>query len=301
MWMLQVLSLDQIRRLRYFHPETGTLSHLDNVRKRMSRLAKAGYLVGDEIWGEHTRKRERIYRLGKEALEPLSFYHGIEQTRVHRPKGQNTFRQVYHSLLVSVCAVRIVENLRDRSLDTFETPNLDPLEIPFYQTHMVGDARKKKHVERFVSQEDISVPGYGHMLRLRPDLVFALGKENAYRLYFLEADRGTESHAEIEVKLRGYHQYQKANDPNQPGQNLWQRYGVSREIPQEMRDFRVLFVTTTEKRIGLLRASLQGKPGYELVAFTTIEAAKSSNMVSDKVWMVPSGEKVALLKTEDIS
>ncbi|MEE4247007.1 MAG: replication-relaxation family protein [Kangiellaceae bacterium] len=287
-WMLQVLSLDQIRRLRYFQEETGKLSHPDNVRKRLSRLAKAEYLIGDELWEEYSRKRMRIYRIGAAALPPLSYHFGVEQTRVHRPKAQNVFRQVHHTLLVSECAVRIVESLRGSD---FEVPRLPPVEVPFYQTHMVGNPRSKKHVERFVSQEDIWVPTASKPHRIRPDLVFALGKEGAHRLFFLEADRGTESHAEIAAKQKGYACYAKAPDPDDPRKYLWQRYGA-------MRDFRVLLVTTTERRIKGLRSSLQNEPGFELMAFTTEEQLQHSNMAMEAIWTVPNGEQHPLLKSE---
>ena len=290
-WMLQVLTLDQIRRLRYFQEDTGKLTHPDNVRKRLSRVAKAGYLIGDELWEEHSRKRMRIYRIGSEALGPLRYHYGIEQTRVHRPKAQNVFRQVHHSLLVSECAVRIIESLRDSD---FEVPRLPPVDVPFYQTHMVGNPRSKKHVERFVSQEDIWVPGSPKPHRIRPDLVFALGKQGGYRLFFLEADRGTESYPEIAEKQRGYFQYARTADPINPGKLLWQRYG-------KMRDFRVLFVTTSEKRIAGLRNALQEEPGFELAAFTTSEAVNTSNMVFDQIWVVPSNEQATLLRTESSS
>lgn len=285
-WMLQVLTLDQIRRLGYFQPETGLLSHPDNVRKRMGRLAKAGYLVGDDIWEEYTRKRQRVYRLGKEALAPLNYHFGIEQNRLHKPKAQNTFRQVYHSLLVSECAVRIVECLRGTP---FETPDLLPLGMPFYLTHTVGNPHSKKHVERFVTQEDIPAAGQQNPYRIRPDLVFALGTEGVYRLFFLEADRGTESAAEIALKLRGYHHYHRFADSRQPGRYLWNRYG-------EVRDFRVLVVTTTANRIASLREKLEQEPGFELAAFTIAEKVKKADAVLDEDWTVVSGACRALLR-----
>ena len=285
-WMLQVLTLDQIRRLRYYQPETGELSHPDNVRKRMSRLTRAGYLAADDIWEEHTRRRQRIYRIGKEALAPLRYHYDIDQARIHKPKIQNTFRQVYHTLLVSECGVRIVESLRGSD---FETPALAPLDVPFYHTHAVGNPRSKKHVERFVSQEDIADPGQETPYRIRPDLVFALGKNDLFRLFFLEADRGTESPSEIAEKLRGYYQYARTLDPSEPGRWLWKKYGSAR-------DFRVLVVTTTEKRLSVLRERLINVPGFEMGAFATAEAVQQANMVHDEIWTVPNGSCRSLLR-----
>ena len=285
-WMLQVLSLDQIRRLRYFQSDTGTLSNLDNVRKRLARLTRTGYLRADDIWKEHTRVRQRIYRLGNEALPALRYHFGIDQTRVHKPKAQNTFRQVHHTLMVSECAVRIVECLRNTE---FETPDLPPLDIPFYHTHAVGNPRAKKHIERFATQEDLHVPGHLKPFRIRPDLVFALGKGGTHRLFLLEADRGTESYTEITEKLRGYRYYAEKRDPADPGKFLWQRYGP-------VRDFRALFVTTTQKRMESLRASLSKEPGFGLAAFADFAQVCDRNICFEEVWKVEDGSFQPLLR-----
>ena len=49
LWMLRVLTLGQLRRLGYYQPDTGQLSVLDNVRKRLKRLWDAGYFEGTRL------------------------------------------------------------------------------------------------------------------------------------------------------------------------------------------------------------------------------------------------------------
>lgn len=284
LWMLRVLTLGQLRRLGYYQPDTGRLSSLDNVRKRLKRLWDAGYLQGDIL----RPGNERIYFLGERALEPLGEHAGIVQSRLYRPRSTETMQQLRHPLMVSECACRFTEAIRGTDL---ETPELPPLWVPFYHTHAVGDPSKKKHVERFVTQEDLRVPAHVAPLRVRPDLVFALTKGDASRLFFLEADRGNEGPQEIAAKQLGYSHYFRARDPEQPERYRWQRYG-------DMHDFRVLFVTTHPRRIELLRRHLRDQPGFELMAFAGLENLQEKSAVFDPIWTVADESRRALMKRE---
>ena len=283
LWLLRVLTLGQIRRLRYYQPETGRLTAMDNVRKRMRRLWNAGFLVGDRV----LETKERIYFLGDQAIPALRERYGIEQRRVYRPRIEAGL-QLHHPLLVSECAVRVVESIRESDL---ELCDLAPLHVPFVHTHAIEDATKKKHIERFVSQEDLLVAGSSTPLRIRPDLVFGLRKGARGRLYFLEADRGFESPKEIATKLLGYFHFQQAIDPQEPARLRWQRYG-------DFADFRVLLVTTTPQRVQNLVRTLERQPGWNLAALTTEEAVKEKSMVFEGIWWNQQGEGRALAKNE---
>ena len=282
LWMLRVLTLEQIRRLRYFQPETGRLSSLDNVRKRLKRLWDAGYLLGDTLRDTN----ERVYFLGQEALAPLREHAGIEQRRLYRPRGADTMTQLLHPVLVSECAVRVVEALRGAESALVDLP---PLGVPFYHTHAVADPATKVHVRRFVTQEDVEVPSQAEPFRIRPDLVFAFRQGDASRLYFLEADRDTESPQEIARKQLGYAAYAEAVDPRS-GELLWHRYGA-------ITDFRVLFLTTRQKRVERLRSYLADKPGFDLMAFSSVGDVQGRNIVFDGVWSTIGGEGRALAVT----
>lgn len=282
LWMLRVMTLDQIRRARYFQADTGRLSSLDNVRKRLKRLWDAGYLKGDRLLETH----ERVYFLAQAALAPLRECHGIEQRALYQPRGFDTMQQLLHPLLVSECAVRITEALRGTEMTLVDLP---PYGVPFYHTHTVGNPSAKKHVRRFVTQEDVDVPGEGS-LRIRPDLVFALAEGDASRLFFLEADRDTESPKEIARKQLGYAAYAAAPDPTLPNRLRWHRYGV-------IRDCRVLLLTTSTRRVERLSSYLRAKPGFDLLAITSIEAVKDKNIVFDGVWTTAHGPHRPLAQT----
>lgn len=300
LWMLRVMTLGQLRRVGYYQSDTGRLSSLHNVRKRLRRLWTAGYLSGDTL----LETRERYYQLAEPALPALYETYGIEQRRLYKPRGLETMRHVHHTLMVSECAVRVAESLRESEITLLD---LLPLRVPFYHTHTVGDVRKKKHVNRFVTQEDLLLRGRTSPLRIRPDLVFALTQREISRLYFLEADRGSESPQEISAKQLAYHHYATApafpptptasapdpenlfQQPQPQPQYRWQRYGA-------VQSFRVLFVTTDDRRLTKLTQALQEKPGFELMAFTTIAALQQQNMIFGPIWTNQHGPDRALAR-----
>lgn len=287
LWMLRVMTLEQIRRVRYYQPETGRLSSFDNVRKRLKRLWDADYLSGDRL----LETNERIYFLGQQALGPLRECYGVDQQKLYQPRGFDTMQQLLHPLLVSECAVRVTEALRGTDMKLVD---LQPLEVPFYHTHAVGDPSAKKHVKRFVTQEDVVVRGQPEPFRIRPDLVFSLKQGDASRLFFLEADRNTESPKEIVKKQLGYAAYAATPDSQSPRQFLWQRYSAAK-------DLQVLFLTTAHRRVGLLQKHLADQPGFDLMAFTSIEELQGKNMVFDGVWTTETGSERPLATRDEDS
>lgn len=280
LWMLRVLTLGQLRRLGYYQPDTGQLSVLDNVRKRLKRLWDAGYLEGTRLLDT----KERVYFLGEQALPSLRERYEIEQRRIYQPKLESDL-QLLHPLMVSECAVRMVEAVRETD---FELINLDPLSIPFVHARTVGDTKKRRYVDRFVAQENIPVLG-DDPARIRPDLVCGIGKSGRSRLYFFEADRDTESPQELLKKQLAYARYWDALDPNDPQRRLWQRYGA-------FRDFRVLIVTVSQRRMENLAAALEGQEGWELMALTTLEQLEAEHPLFGSIWRNQQGVGRALAR-----
>jgi len=281
LWMLRISTLGQIRRVHYFQQDSGgKLSAFDNVRKRLRRLMEAGYLTADTF----LETKERIYMLGAKALPPLAERYGIVQSRLYEPRGNDTLTQIRHPLMVSEVATRLVESLRGSAV---ELVDLEPLVVPFVHTHAIADSTQKRHVDRFVSQFDLEVDGV--VLRIRPDLVFGLKAEGRARLYFVEADLGSESSQQIAEKFRGYHAYRIAPDPQNRSNPCWRRYGA-------FEDFRVLFVTMTELRVKSLVRFLANRPGFELSAFSMLDAIKEQNMIFAGAWTSQQGTGRPLMK-----
>ncbi len=283
LWMLRVLSISQIWRLVCYRPEANILSNFDNMRKRLKRLCDAKLILSDTL----IDTQERLYTLGQDGLYMLNRHLGIDQYRVYQPQYDTLFH-VYHPLLVSECATRIVEALRQTEI---ELVLLEPLSIEFYHTHALADGEKRKHTERFITQEDLRVAGHHEAFRIRPDLVFALKIGQHQRLFFIEADRGYESRMMIAKKQKGYHHYKSYPDPLDPERTLWQRYG-------DMGDFRVLFVTTTARRTQSLEKALQKYPGFSLMALTTEAEMKDQHFFYGPIWRVNGEASRSLLKPD---
>lgn len=280
LWMLRALTLGQLRRLGYYQPDTGQISVLDNVRKRLKRLWDTGYLEGRRLF----TTKERVYLLGEPALPALRERFGINQRRLFRPKLESDL-QLLHPLMVSECAVRMVESVRENE---FELAPMLPLGIPFVHTRTVGDATKRRHTDRFVAHEDIVVPGE-EQARIRPDLVCGLEKQGRSRLYLWEADRDTKSPQEVLAKQLAYAQYWNALDPEEPHKRLWQRYGP-------FQDFRVLIVTTSQRRLENLASALAGHDGWELVALTTLEQLEHRDPLFAPIWRNHQGKERTLAR-----
>ena len=286
LWMLRVMTVDQLRRMAFYQPKTGRLSNLNNTRMRLKRLEDAGYLRGELVRHEHSNHQEKVYFLDQPALKPLERF-GVVQNRISEFKALHTHRQIYHALMVSECGVRMWESVRQTDIPL---PKLAPFQMPFYHTHAVANRHTKKHVERFITQVDVPVPGKHHPYRVRPDLIFGLERSGLARLFFLEADRGFEGHQEIAAKLEGYVHYARLENPDAPGELAWHQYGLKR-------DFRVLFVTTTERRLQNLWDSLHTIPGFELWAMTTFDALKNQNPILDTIWKTADGSLRALMRS----
>lgn len=183
---------------------------------------------------------------------------------------------------------RVVEALRQGPESGLELSSLQPLGVPLVHTHLVGNPKKRRHVERFVSQVDLEVAG-SETLRIRPDLVFGLEKGGRGRLYFLEADRGSERPSDVAAKLAAYETYLEAPDPEKPGRRLWQRYGG-------FGDFRVLVVTTTKRRVRSLADAMRDQSGWDLVNLTTARRMRRESPLFGEIWLNQFGSERALAK-----
>lgn len=265
LWMLRVLTLDQILRLQYYRSDAAKHSSRINLRKRLRALEAGGYLEGLPFRNEG--KLEKVYYLGPAALSHLARY-GIGQKRLYTPCAALAPPQLLHPLMVSECAVCVVESLRGTSVIT---PGLAPFEAPFYGTHVVENPRAKQHVKRFLTQEDVQAPG--RRLRIRPDLVFALRLDDTARLYFLEADRGLEGARILAEKLEAYKTFFNLYGP------LWMKYHPA------VRDARVLVVFDTPQRAGVILRSLPDGAVCSGVSFAALPSLQRCNAVFDPIWM----------------
>jgi len=280
LFMFSVMTVDQIRRTRYYQPDTGRLSSRDNVIKRLCRLRSAGYLRSEDVYTPE-RRRTQVYRLGKAALAELHLTNPlISQSRLYEP-AERTAHQMLHSLMVTECAVRVIESLRG-SEPPVHTPNIGHLDLPFYHSRVVSDPTERSSLSRYATHRRIHFRGADQTIR--PDLTFALQRDGAARLFFLEADRGTEGYRQLEEKIRAFDAFDRYHGDNPPSEPL------CREYAPEIRDVRVLFVTTTPRRIEGIVGKLQDVPGLDMVRFSTIDLIGNANMVFDAPWYLLDGD-----------
>ena len=277
LFMWDVMTFDQVRRIRYYEPVSGRLTTARNVSSRLSRLTRARYLRGQ--WLNTTWGRRRGFVLGERSL--LELRRVVPKIQQASLSGRVPLHQIEHALMVTECACRLVESLRD--CDDVEVPSLEPLGLPFYSAYTVGVPSARRHEHRFVT----------HHQGVRPDLVFALRDAvgRACRLFFVEVDRGTEGVAKIEQKLWAYSAYSTAADAPH------RHYGT------DIDDIRVLFVASSRRRIHSIRDRLSSNPGFSLLAMAVAEDlfGSAKNFVLDPVWMVPDGSWRPLIRRAPVS
>jgi len=272
LFMLGVMSVDQIRRVRYFQPETGGLSVKGNVLKRLSRLRKGGYLRSEAVYTTG-RKQILVYRLGDAGLQQLQVRNPrISQTRLYSAP-EKTAHQMLHALMVTDCAVRIIESLRSTDVTS---PKIGPLALLFYHSRVVADPGERGALRRFATHHEMRFRGEDRTIR--PDLVFALQRGKRARLFLLEADRGTEGYGQLEEKVRAYDAFSRVHLDNPPNAPLCTEYSDA------IRDLRVLFVARSVNRIDGILRRLRDVPGIEMIRFTTKDHIMNSNMAFDAPW-----------------
>jgi hypothetical protein len=121
---------------------------------------------------------------------------------------------------------------------------------------------------------------YGEKIPIVPDGLFSIKIGERIENFFLEADRGTMPIPKIRKKMLGYIQ-------------LYRR-GLHKEV-FNLPHFRVLIITTNEKRRGLMMDELRGI-GYclNMFLFALWQDIQPHSML-DKMWIKCRGESVSLL------
>jgi hypothetical protein len=240
------------------------------VRARLARLREAGYLRAERVYDEE-RRNILAYRLADRALPELrNKNQAVTQREVYKPP-ERTAHQLLHSLMVSECAVRVIESIRDSDL---VAPALAPLGLPFYHARVVAEPGPRRSVQRFVTQDEVEIDGRGYSIA--PDLVFALRRGERERLFLVEADRGGEGYSELQRKVRAYGAYERS---------LCGRGGC--KYSDVVRDVRVLLVALSGVRIKGVLAHLAATatPGAELLRCAPLEIVRGANMVFDAPWL----------------
>ena len=149
--------------------------------------------------------------------------------------------------------------------------------IPEY----VGEKTEGKGVHKYIRDVVCDVQDLSQKLSHTPDGVFALQKEGKPALFFVEVDRGTEVLSQEDKgflkAVRFYLNY--LVDEQQPYQRYRQDFGC-----EGFKGFRVLFVTTSEKRLENMRQAVSALPFHRSQAKRFIWLSTFEQMAPERMF-----------------
>lgn len=114
--------------------------------------------------------------------------------------------------------------------------------------------------------------GKSKYITVNPDAFFGILSPRGKSYYFLEADLGTESSKRFERKIVAYRQYWKSG-------KYQEMYGFG--------SFRVLTVTTGERRLNNLLKTANGLGAKSMFLFVAQELTITNNLFG-KIWLAPN-------------
>jgi hypothetical protein len=231
-----------------------------SCQKRMSQLRKAGLVqrcFTPVIYEK--QKRETVYTLARKGAKELARALNMSpQGLAGSAKFSSFFLE--HSLRISnfMCSLEAVLRKTSAKLVSWKTE------------------RQLRSLKLRVSNPE----QYGEKIPIIPDGLFSIKIGERVENFFLEADRGTMPIPKIRKKMLGYIQ-------------LYRR-GLHKEV-FNLPHFRVLMITTTEKRRDLMMQELKDI-GYclNMFLFALWREIQPQN-ISEKIWLKCRGERMTLL------
>lgn len=119
---------------------------------------------------------------------------------------------------------------------------------------------------------------------VHPDALIELSASSNFekerKLFFLEIDRGTESHEVIRDKLMGYHLFQE--------QNIQRNFG-------NFADFRVLFQAHSKRRETNIRNMLSDHVAKKMLWTTSKDRINEDTVLFEPVWINSEGEEKKII------
>jgi hypothetical protein len=230
LYRYRYLSLPQVERLHFASEQT--------AGRRVRRLRAAGVVDDFRVPGVD----ERLVRLTPQGLALVAEHLrvtiddlGDVPTRT-RPKD---YYFVRHFLATSDFRIALTEACEKRGDTTL---------LGFLPEHL--GVRTEGGVQKYLRDVIADATRPGAHVTHTPDAVFALERAGRSALFFLEIDRGTEGISDPErgfaKTLRFYLNYLKTAG--------YQRYQTDFRVTEPFAAFRVLVVTSSEKRLENIRA-----------------------------------------------
>ena len=252
------MSLQHVKRLVFSEKQ-----HRTGVQARLRKLRDHGYIGAQMLHNEAGKSIGYVYYLKAPAYERLD----AEYKRRRLPKAQF----LLHALDVVTIQVQLESWFSNH-------PTVDLVGfIPEWKTHQVKGGHRVQIV-----REQLTIGG--EAVVFKPDAAFVLEHPKGRKLFFVEADRGTEYRRQIERKVRAYAEFSRHPERFQKKYNAGGKFGV-------------LFITTkSEKRIRSVQQWNWDRP-IDNWLMTTMEAFQNATSPTDRIWYKGLGtEHVPLVK-----
>ena len=249
------------------------------IRRRLAKLYQNNYI--DRIFIENplaTHYRgEACYFLDRDGYRVLVEEKGY-RGRFHQ-KNKNVKPIFLNHTLLGIDFRLEVERSIENNTDVLLPQN------GWVTEYDMLDPQATKKKDKYILFNEVFDPFNQKKMTLYPDAAFVLNGIGEYKdkqaLYFVEIDRGTESSSVISKKLRAYHCFSLSK--------AFKRYA-------KVDFFRVLFVTTSLRRVNGIMQNLEGSFGLDLFFFADTAIINESNVITDSIWARSNGEIVPLVK-----
>lgn len=240
--------------------------NISNLRNRLKSYITNGYLQHPQalkgVWREGGGTDPKVYELASEALSYLVEDYGIEEkylTLYHRaPKSERP--HITHTLLTSEVMANVYHAASAHGIEIIDQHTLIR-DYSASQRDLRGEGTRGWWVPMYTDY-DIFEDAY-----IKPDRMFALkypglpeGRNK--RLFFVEADTGTEPLSTIEKKYRHY----RATAKTQVLKEHFPDFGV----------FHVLFVTQKPSRAkNMMERCVASSAAWQRFLITDMESVKT--------------------------
>ena len=276
--------LQAINRYRYLR--TGQIQRLifpdcttvQSPRRRLKYLFHNQYLgrMTPYVQIGHGSSEVAYYldKNGRRYLEEIG-----ETLTTYAKGGQVRPQFLHHALDLSEFRVHLELALQSHSI-----VELKRFVADFELKGKTKDAVGKK---RYRLYDEVEHPVHRQSYVVYPDALIILQGKDDYahfqKLYFLEIDRGTESHTVLRNKIIGYNLYRNLK--------IFQKFG-------KFDRFQVLIQTSSPKRMENLQKAFTDLEGADLVWLTDHTQVTAESILSKPVWQDAKGDYHPIVKQD---
>jgi len=254
-----ILSVYENRFLRRDQIERLFFGNTASCNQRLMKLYQNKYL--DRLFQPVSfGSTQAVYGLDKRGADIVALELGVDRSEIHWKRRDNRVEFLFLEHTLDIAEFRLS---LEQAIQKDRTAN-----ILFWQ-------REGKELQDRVKDPK----GNSNYLPINPDAFFGIRSQEGKSFYFVEIDMGTESNQRFRSKITAYKQYWKTK-------KYQEKYNFN--------SFRVLTVTTTEKRLNNLLTKTGEAGGKNMFLFTT-KASINRDMILGDIWeRTTSDQKISL-------